>query len=70
MTAAQLTPTVRFAFEFSSTKDSLGSFARRGGVTDCPGDAQGLAGRAVRMLDLRIDFGVKPGKAEADVAKT
>jgi len=51
-------------------KDTLGFFVGTGGVTDCPGDVQGLAGAVVRRLDFRIDFGVKPGKPEADAAKT
>lgn len=50
---AQLTLTVHFAFEFSSLEDILGSFARRGGVTDRPGDAEGVAKGVVRRLDLR-----------------
>jgi len=51
-------------------KDTLGCFAVTGGVTDCPADVQGLAGAAVWRLDFRTDFGVKPGKPEADAAKT
>jgi len=58
--------------EFTSLKDILGSFARSGGVTDRPGDAEGVARGVVRRLDLRIDWGVNPAKPEAedDVTKT
>jgi len=41
--------------EFTSLKDILGSFARSGGVTDRPGDAEGVGRGVVRRLDLRID---------------
>lgn len=50
----------------SSMKVMRLSLERRGGVTDRPGEAEGVATGVGRRLLLKIDCGVKPEKTGPD----